>query len=119
MLCDIIAHAIASESDMEVVGEVAGRAHLGATAQATEADVVILQLDSLELPTECGALFDARPRIKLLGVAADGRRTFLYDLQPQRTALGEVSPQRLVEAIRAAVRPRGVVSPPSPFATES
>ena len=119
MLCDIIAHAITSESDMEVVGEVDDRAHLGTAAQATDADVVILQIDGLELPAECGALFDARPRIKLLGVAGDGRRTFLYDLRPQRTALGEVSPQRLVEAIRAAVPASGAVSPPGRFPAES
>jgi len=119
MLCDIIAHAITSESDMEVVGEVDDRAHLGPAAQATEADGVILQLDGLELPAECGALFDARPRIKLLGVAGDGRRTFLYDLRPQRTALGEVSPQRLVEAIRAAIPASGASNPLGRLAAES
>jgi len=103
MLCDIIEHAVKNESDMVVVGELTDRSYLATTARATEADVIILQLDDSELPAECGALFDARPRIRLLGVAGDGRRTFLYDLRPQRTALGEVSPQRLVDAIRAAV----------------
>src|SRR5207245_8840812 len=93
MLCDIIAHAITSESDMEVVGELTDRAHLATTARATEADVVIPQFDSLELPAECGALFDARPRIKLLGIAGDGLGTLLYDLQPKRRALASRSPQ--------------------------
>jgi hypothetical protein len=31
-----------------------------------------------------------------------GRRTVLYELRPHRTELGELSPQELVAAVRAA-----------------
>jgi len=40
----------------------------------------------------------------VLVVSADGRETALFELRPQRTPLGEVSPQTIVDAIRGACR---------------
>jgi DNA-binding NarL/FixJ family response regulator len=108
MLCDIITDVVASQSDMIVVGELPGRAGLLAAADRTRADVIVFGLGDADLPDDCAPLFEAHPHIRLLGVAADGRRAFLYELRPQRTPLGEVSPQALLDAIRLAARSHAV-----------
>jgi len=104
MLCDIITDVVGSQPDMVVVGELPERADLIPAVDRTQADVVVLGLRDSELPDDCTPLFDAHPRSRLLGVAADGRRAFLYEMRPQRTPLGEVSPQGLLDAIRLATR---------------
>ncbi len=83
MLCDILAAVLSAEPDMEVVGV-----------------VVVLALEDSELPEDCGRLLHAHPRMRVLGVASDGRRGFLYELRPLKAPLGELSPQGLVETIR-------------------
>ncbi len=100
MLCDIIRNVVADQPDMLVVGELPHRAGLLDGVERSQASVVVLGLSDSELPVECTALLATRPQTRVLGVAADGRRAFLYELRPHRTPLGEVSPAGLVEAIR-------------------
>src|SRR3989442_9413257 len=103
MLSDIITDIVTSQADMEIVGTLADPAAIAATVAETNADVVVLGLPDADLPAEYAALLNARAQIRLLGVSGDGRRAFLYDLRPYRSALGEGSPQRLAAAIREAV----------------
>jgi len=107
MLCDIITGVIATESDMEIVGRLPDRLALLSATTDLGADVVVLGIEDAALPDDCAALFDARPSVRVLGVATDDGSAFLWELRPQRVSLGEVSPQGLVEAIRKQ-RPRGV-----------
>jgi len=100
MLCDILAAVLSAEPDMEVVGVLSSRGKLRATVAETKADVVVLALEDSELPEDCGRLLHAHPRMRVLGVASDGRRGFLYELRPLKASLGELSPQGLVETIR-------------------
>jgi len=100
MLCDILAAVLSAEPDMEVVGVLPSRGKLRATVAETKADVVVLALEDSELPEDCGRLLHAHPRMRVLGVASDGRRGFLYELRPLKAPLGELSPQGLVETIR-------------------
>ncbi len=103
MLSDIIEKVVTEHPDMEVVGGLADRGSLVKAAAETGADVVILGLRDSELPAACEDLVVAQPRSKVLAVTLDGRRAFLYELRPHTSALGEISPQGLVDAIRAAV----------------
>jgi DNA-binding NarL/FixJ family response regulator len=102
MLCDIISSTLRSQPDMDVVGEPCDGVDVITAARQTHADVVVIGLSDSELPADCAKLFDLHRRIPVLGVAGDGRRAFLYELRPQRTPLGELSPQELVNAVRAA-----------------
>ncbi len=104
MLCDIITDTVTNQCDMEVVGLLTDRRCLLSQATETLADVVVVGLEESELPDECRSLFDTQPWIRVLGIAADGRRAFLYELLPQRSPLGEVSPEQLVEVIRTSTR---------------
>src|SRR4051794_2054287 len=98
----IIADAITSEPDMEMAGLLPTRGDLRARVETESADIVIMGLEDLELPSECLELFDAHPFIRVLGVSTDGRHAALYELRPQRLALGEASPDGLIHAIRDA-----------------
>lgn len=104
MLCDIVAEVLAREPDLEVVGTLSSRGDLRASVEETGTEVIVLGLEDSELPEDCGALFEVQPRIRMLGVAGDGRRGFLYELRPLKASLGELSPQGLVDAIRASNR---------------
>lgn len=103
MLGDIVANVVSEQPDMEVVGQLEGRAALTEAATDLSADVVVVGLEAAELRTVCEELVISHPHIKVLAVAGDGRGAFLYELRPQTSPLGEVSPQGLVDAIRTAV----------------
>ena len=102
MLCDIIGATVDAQNDMELVGEAPGRARLMEIVDRTRADVVVVGVQNSELPQECATLFTAFPDLCVLGIVAEGRCAFLWELRPQGTALGELAPQALVEEIRAA-----------------
>lgn len=102
MLSDIITDIVTSQPDMEMVGTVTDGVAAAVTVSETDADVIVLGLPDAELPSEYAALLSARPQTRLLGVSGDGRRAFLYEVRPYRSALGEVSPEALIAAIRSA-----------------
>jgi DNA-binding NarL/FixJ family response regulator len=95
---------LATQADMEVVGAVTVPVEVLLAAGQTAAHVVLLGLEGRELPGIASHLLDEYPSIKVLAVAADGRRALLYELQPRLVAIGEASPATLVEAIRMAVQ---------------
>jgi hypothetical protein len=50
---------------------------------------------------EVGALMRRHPRVRTLGLAADGRTGTIYELRPHARRLGELTPEVLLGAIRA------------------
>ena len=101
MLREIIEDVVAAAPDLDVVETLDKPTGLIAVVDGAKADFLIAGDDALE---DVGVLLRERPRLKVLAVAGDGRQTFLYELRPQEVSLGEVSPQNLLEAIRAAIR---------------
>ena len=67
-------------------------------------DVVIAGVNNSEPGERARALLARWPRSHVLIITARGEQVVLYELQPQSTDLGEISPTRLVQAIRSAVR---------------
>jgi DNA-binding NarL/FixJ family response regulator len=110
MLMDIVKDIIADEEDIALVGEVADRTSLVQAATHTRADVVVLGRAGPGGNDDYRDLLYRRPRMKVLAIAADGRRAFLHELQPRVVALGEISPTSLVEAIRECSPPRTAVT---------
>ena len=84
---------------MEIVGEVRAGQLPDAVAER-QADVLVIGVDD---PRLAERLLPRRPRLKVFAVADQGRACALYELRPHRIEFGEVSPDELVEAIRAAV----------------
>ncbi len=102
MLGQIVRAVLAAEPDIEVVAA-AGPEELPQLVGRLRVDVVIIGLDGEELPEAGRALFVEDPFVRLLGLVADGRQAFLYELQPHRSPLGEISPENLVRVIRERV----------------
>ncbi len=107
MLLDIVKDAVAAQPDMEVVAEIPDCANLGAVAERTRSDVAVLGRAFSE---EDGELLRRGSGVALLALTNEGRSAFRLRLRPELVELraeGDgVSPQLLVDAIRAAMRGR-------------
>jgi DNA-binding NarL/FixJ family response regulator len=98
MLREIIREVVAAEPGAEVVAEFGEPVDLVPAVLAHRAGFVILGADLAA--GEVARLLDELPRTRVLGVADDGGQSFLYELRPHMVELGEISPERLLEAIR-------------------
>jgi hypothetical protein len=99
LLREILVTTFESQPDFEVDDTFGPSASLVAAAVASNADVLITASTALAISDLHTALF-ARPRMKILSIELDGRRAFLHELYPRRVALGELSPDGLMEQIR-------------------
>jgi hypothetical protein len=103
VLGDVIRAVLEEQHDMTIVDEVPDCAVLDATLATTKADLALWCLDD-DVPRRCPGLFQHHPSIKVLTVTDDGRRGYLWQLKPQASALGELSPGLLIHAVRKAVQ---------------
>jgi DNA-binding NarL/FixJ family response regulator len=102
MLRDIVATVLASQADIVVVGTVPEMEDLAHATGLSNANIIVLGLEGAELPAACTELLCAHPSVTVLGVTGDGRQAIRLRMRPERAEIGEVSPQGLVDAIRAA-----------------
>lgn len=108
MLHEIVHRSVDECDDMLVVGSLHEHDEgvLVQQVEETEPEVVVIGADHPDvLAKRCPALLENRAMTKLLAVADDGGETFLYELRPARTPLGELSPTALLAAIRSAAAP--------------
>ncbi len=106
MLRDIVKTIVTDQPDMEVVAELGIDDDVPSVAARTGADFVITSLENSGLHPSCTRLLDAHSRVKVLAIGDDGQHAFLYELQPRRSALGELSPDVLAAVIRKHTTPR-------------
>ena len=104
MLLDMISDIIALHREMMVAGKMQDTPDIFATVKKTRADVVVLNEAAIGLPQNHQELLYSRPHLGVLAIASDGRHFFLHKLRPVRIALGEVSPESLVQAIRSSAQ---------------
>jgi DNA-binding NarL/FixJ family response regulator len=108
MLHEIVHRSVDECDDMLVVGSLHDRDE-GALVQHVEEtgpEVVVIGADHPDVAAQSfPSLLANRAMTKLLAVADDGGETFLYELRPARTPLGELSPTALLAAIRSAAAP--------------
>ena len=82
---------------MEVVAELPTTTGLVAEARRTRPTAVLTGSDDGPLAAR---LLELDPRLKVFSIAGDARQVWLYELQPHRIGLCEVSPRMLVREIR-------------------
>lgn len=101
LLGDIVASTLASDPDVEVVATLAA-GPLDPDLDAVRADVVLWnEADEASVARWLGALRQrCVPRV--LATSGDGRMASLWELTPQRSELGDLSPSALLDALRAA-----------------
>jgi hypothetical protein len=100
MLRQIVEDAVMSQSDMKLVDS--GEGHDFAMAIKREhADVVIVSKRAVDDPMSYLQFLLENPRLKVLVIKREGREAQLLEFR--QIPVAEVSPQGLVDAIRAAV----------------
>ena len=105
LLSEIVINIVDSQHDMQIVDAPLREAGLMTALERSDADVLVLGCEESELRQRGDVLLKSRPSLKIVALDGDGKHSYFYGLQPQLVALGEVSPQLLVEAIRDAVGP--------------
>lgn len=100
MLTEIIMETLDAAPDI-AVAVVGSEDSALSVADATQADVAILRGDADGLPIVGHELLRRRPWMNVLALRGDGREAFLYQLRPVERPLGEVSPETLLDAVRA------------------
>lgn len=102
MLRDIVEHSVGTRPDMEIVAHVDRARELPSALGRVAADVALLCLDDADALASYDAVLYAHPRVQLLALAGDGRSASVYALRPHAEPLRVVTPDALVDAIRAA-----------------
>jgi DNA-binding NarL/FixJ family response regulator len=110
ILLGIVKGVLEEQPDMAVVGQLQGHEGLPQAIADTGADLVVWALNDDKPLDRHLWVFDDHPTLKVIAIRQDGRQSCLWQLQPVRTVLGQISPKLLVEAIRGsivAMHPRG------------
>jgi len=105
MLSDIVRETVANEADMMVVGEFSECGALLDVLAADGGDVAIVGTTEPEESAVPHHVFATSPYIRVLMLEFRGQRAVMYELRPHRTPLVDVSPERLVAAIRRQPAP--------------
>jgi hypothetical protein len=111
MLLDIINDIIGPQLDMDIVGKGRTDADLLDAAEQANADIVITARSAASEATDYDELLYRHSRMKVLEIFAEGRYGSLWEMRPRRVALGEMSPPRLLEAIRRSADMAAGVDP--------
>jgi DNA-binding NarL/FixJ family response regulator len=104
MLGGIITEILAAQPDIEVVATVADVADAFVAAERTQATVAVLGVSGYR-GTELSAFATAEllyrtPSVTVVTVTSDGRDAVLHLLKPCEEPIDDVSPQRLLSALR-------------------
>jgi DNA-binding NarL/FixJ family response regulator len=99
LLREIVREIIVREPDLEIVAE-HETIDVGEAVERDDPDFVIVGPDAA---TEGGvrSLVGAGLGLRALEVHSNGKESVLYELRPHRIALGEISSDTLLRAIRA------------------
>lgn len=107
LLSDMVRQGLGAEGDLDLVAEIGDDADaLLAEVDRANVDVLVVGLENQRLPSRYGRMMLQRPDVHVLGLSADAREAFAWELRPVRIALGEASPAALAAAVRAIARPR-------------
>jgi hypothetical protein len=109
LLREIIAQSLSPHEDLEVsLVELADRPEAHSVDRI---DVLILGSNDAELSSEHELLLRSRPWLRILAIDREGRQAALYELRTHRTALTQVSPEGLADAVRTACAEPGAFEP--------
>ena len=100
VLGDVIKAVLHTCADLTVVGESLNVADVRALLDRTGAEVVVCHLDEDAEADVANRLFARHRRVKVIAVRDDGRQAVLWELQPRRSVLGDLSPALLADAVR-------------------
>jgi hypothetical protein len=100
MLGGIVADALRDEPDIELVGQLVRGNSFEPTAARHLADVLVVGSPEPHDAARADRLLLDGSAARVVLIATSGEDAVLYELRPEKTRLGELSPQGLVDAIR-------------------
>ena len=103
MLHEIVEATVLSQPDMVVVGSVRRTESVAAAARHLHADIVILGESQERVGATPWQMVNENARLKLLMISNDGHRATRYEMRPHQVEIDDVSPDSLIDAIRAAM----------------
>ncbi len=98
LMRDILESTISTQFDMEIVSEDIKPPTM--STATIPPDVVIIGATRSEDVRNLSVALLEWPRVQVVMITTDGNESTMYELAPQKTALGEVSPLELIDAIR-------------------
>jgi hypothetical protein len=101
LLGEILESAIAAEPDMVIAGPIDRSESMCSAAKRLRADVVIVG-EHQARSDESMLLFRERPQLMLFEITNNGRRAIRRDSSSTELIIEDVSPSKLMQAIRAA-----------------
>jgi len=107
LLRELIEEAVAGQPDMHLVATVADAAELIAATGDARPDFVVFGAGEPAdegFPAECLRLLEESPHTKALAIEAVAGHAYLYELRPERTPLGEVTPEDVLGVMRDAAK---------------
>jgi DNA-binding NarL/FixJ family response regulator len=106
MLLDMLTDIVSVQPEMMVTGKMQETTDINSAVRKARADLVILRERAGRQRQNYSKLLRSRPHLRVLSITSDGHRFFLHELRPFRTALGEISPESLVQAIHSSAQLR-------------
>lgn len=100
VLGDVIKTVLLDCADVSVVADCVDTADASAMIASTGAEVVVCALDAAATADIASRLFEPHRRVKVIAVRDDGRQALLWELHPQQSVLGDLSPRLLVDTVR-------------------
>ena len=102
ILRDIVVELMVQRVTLEIVGEFDAHDELSERLQRLGPDLVLISLRGGGGDDIGAELAKLLPSARIIVFASDARDAFLYRAQRQRTALPDISPQTLIDAIIGA-----------------
>jgi hypothetical protein len=103
LLRNILEHAIRQETDYELIVDSASALSIGGE-QSASPDVVIIGLTAVADMPLLWALFARWPGAHVLTIMQSDGKAAVYELNPRRQLLGEMSPGEILMTLRDSVR---------------
>jgi DNA-binding NarL/FixJ family response regulator len=102
LLGAIVRETLAGQRDIEILAEVIDSAQILATVRRTGASVAVLGATPGDSRTLVHELLTAQPWLHVVVLTSDARGAVVHSLQPRASAIADISPQALLDAIRTA-----------------
>ena len=100
LLREIVRETVTREPDLDVVAEYDADVPVRTAVERDDADFVIVGSDAAEQAAVRG-LVATDLGVRAIELQSNGRESVLYELRPHRVQLGELSPEKLLQTIRA------------------
>jgi hypothetical protein len=106
LLQQIITRMLASQPDMIITAQPRPSKSVATAARRVDADLVILRESQDGAGVAPWQVLNENPRLKLMTISSDGHRATRCELRPHRVVIDDISSDKLIKAVRAAIADR-------------